>query len=173
MFFPPVPNSFIYSCGYLGWRDVLWGYRRELVSWEFVVGFAEFCVSNGSACTQEIDMVCLGLTDIQEIEAKLCSLAESETDILEVGPKEKWLYVGLKWLFEHKYDVADPLGLVELMYEDFDFPVEMECFVRYMPPLDGYNPKEYSDDQNLDRIFLNWNDYLAKVGCALGQSNRA
>lgn len=68
MYFPTVQNSFIYNCLCLCWRDVLWGYKRKLVDWEFVVGIADFYVSNGSVDPLEVDLICMGELDIQEIE---------------------------------------------------------------------------------------------------------
>ncbi|MEN5095206.1 DUF2247 family protein [Pseudomonas protegens] len=160
MYFPEIPNSFIYSCTFLCWRDVLWGYQRKLIGWEFVVEIADFYVSNGSVNSLEVDLICFGKLDIQEIESTLYSLAEHEDESLGLESQKKWLFIALKWLFENKDNVADPLGVVELIYEDFDFPFEIESFVRYMPPQDGYKPGEHSSQQNIERLFCNWQSYL-------------
>lgn len=63
-------------------------------------------------------------------------------------------------MYENQRHVVDPLGSVELVYEDFDFPTEIENFVRYMPAQGGYKPEEYTDQQNIDRLFCNWQEYL-------------
>ncbi|WP_124355248.1 DUF2247 family protein [Pseudomonas chlororaphis] len=168
MYFPVIPYSFIYNCVRLCWRDVLWGYEHKLVGWEFIVGIANFRVSNGSVEPLEIDLVCLGEFDIREIEIGLCSLAGSEERPSVVDSRMKWLFVALKWLFENKNEIADPLGEVELIYEDFDFPSEIESFVRYMPPLDGYKPEEHSAQQNLERLFFNWHSFLEESARKFG-----
>lgn len=166
MYFPMVPSSFIYNCIYLCWRDVLWVYERKLVGWSFVVEMADFYVSNGAANPLEVDLICLGELDIQEIEKKLYSLAEQEDESLGLDSKKKWLFIALKWIFENMGDFLDPLGMVELIYEDFDFPFEIENFVRYMPPQDGYKPAEHTTQQNVDRLFCNWQSYLEGVAGA-------
>lgn len=163
MYFPVVPNSFIYNCMRLCWRDVLWGYERKLVDWKFVVEIADFYVSNGSANPLEVDLIFLGELDIQEIEIKLHFLVEQEEELLGLDSKKKWLFIALKWLFENKDRVADPLGEVEMIYEDFDFPLEIESFVRYMPPQDGYKPEEHTAQENIERIFCNWQSYLESM----------
>ncbi len=163
MYFPMVPNSFIYSCVDLCWRDVRWGYERRLVGWKLVVEFADFNVSNGSVESLEIDLICLGEIDIREIEEKMYLLSEQEKETLAFTSKQKWLFITLKWLYENQRHVVDPLGSVELVYEDFDFPTEIESFVRYMPARGGYKPEEYTAQQNIDRLFCNWREYLERM----------
>lgn len=96
MYFPMEPNSFIYSCVDLCWRDVLWGYERGLVDWRFIVEFADFNVSNGSVEPLEIDLICLGEIDIREIEGKMYLLSEQEKETLAFTSKQKWLFIALK-----------------------------------------------------------------------------
>lgn len=163
MYFPEIPNSYIYSCKCLCWQDVAWGYEHKLVNWEFVVGMAEFRVSNGSTNNLEVDLICLGRGDIQEIEWKVSSLAEREQGFEGLDAKKKWLFIALKWSFENKSNIKDPLGVVELIYEDFDFPPEIESFVRYMPPSDGYKPEKHSFESNLERLFSNWAGYIDRT----------
>lgn len=77
------------------------------------------------------------------------------------------MYIAIKWLFENKDNTADPLGAVELIYEDFDFPSEIEGFVRYMPPQDGYRPEDHSAQQNAERLFCKWHGFLESVADTL------
>lgn len=163
MYFPVIPNSFICTCVSLCWRDVAWGYERKLVDWRFIVDVAEYFVSRGSVDTLESEILSLGELDIEEIERKLYSLADNEGDRHDSNSQEKWLYIALKWVFENKDDLSDPLGMVELIYADFDYPMEMENFVRYMPCQDGYKPEEHTAQQNIERIFYNWYSYLESV----------
>jgi hypothetical protein len=39
-------------------------------------------------------------------------------------------------------------------------PSASTSFVRYLPPVDGYEPQAHTQDENLDRLFRNWGDYL-------------
>ncbi|AAO56692.1 conserved hypothetical protein [Pseudomonas syringae pv. tomato str. DC3000] len=163
MHFPMVPDLFIYDCVFLCWRDTLWGYERGLVGWDFVVGLANFSVSKGASHPWELELIFLGEFEVQEVEKKLRSLAEQEDERLGLDSQKKWLFIALKWLFENKNNIDDPLGVVELIYEDFGFPFEIEGFVRYMPSQDGYKPEENTSQQNIERIFCNWQSYLKRM----------
>lgn len=163
MYYPVIPYSFIYENACLCWRDVLWGYLHNLVDWKFVVGIADYHVSSGSYEMLEVDLICLGGTDIQEIESKLHVLGRKDSGVIRIDSKSKWLFVALKWVYENKEDYLDPLGEVELLYEEFDFPSEVEGFVRYMPLADDCNHKDSGRKGNLKKIFNCWSDYLNRM----------
>ena len=80
---------------------------------------------------------------------------ESEYDETKVG--EKWLYLVLDWVFENKDSFSDPLGMVEQIYADFDYPELIATFVGYMPA------NEFllgSLELNEARLYKKWKDYL-------------
>lgn len=52
----------------------------------------------------------------------------------------RWLYLQLKAAFERRNELADPLGVVEEIYADFDYPPTVEPLVRYMPLRPGDEP---------------------------------
>ena len=39
---------------------------------------------------------------------------------------------------------------VEVIYADFDYPYEIESFIKYMPPSDGYDPSTHSQIENIN-----------------------
>ncbi len=63
---------------------------------------------------------------------------------------EKWLYIILLDLFNKRKELDDPLGRVEEIYENFDYPEEIESFVRYMPVSDDYDPSKHTNDENIN-----------------------
>ena len=68
-------------------------------------------------------------------------MAEGESAANDTEIQESWLYAILTWVYEHRDKLPDPLGIVEELYADFDYPPEISSFVRYMPPSDNYEPK--------------------------------
>jgi hypothetical protein len=80
--------------------------------------------------------------------------------------RKKWLYVVLKRLYEERDQFPDPLGLVEEIYAAFDYPEEMEDFVRWMPA-----KQPVADERSgLARIEQNWRSYLERTATALQES---
>lgn len=60
-------------------------------------------------------------------------------------------------------EVDDPLGEVEEIYSDFDYPEEMENFVRYMPASNGYDQTRHTLEENNRRLFESWERYLSNA----------
>ena len=61
----------------------------------------------------------------------------------------------------NRKNLVDPLGLVEQVYADFDYPDFMAEFVRYMPPV-GYDPRFLTDAENHDLLISKWDLFLSK-----------
>lgn len=77
----------------------------------------------------------------------------------------KWLYLQLKAAYENRQDLHDPLGVVEEIYADFDYPPALEGFVRYMPLQPGKEPGEAA-------LFERWARFLRDERDALTEAFR-
>lgn len=165
--FPEIPHSFIYNCKFLSWADILWAYEKNLVNLGFLIGYADHHVSSGLYDPLEFEIILQSALDTEIIENLSKSLAKKEGDKKLSKSKEKWIFIALKWIFENKTTYTDPLGEVESIYEDFDYPLEIESFVRYMPPANDYNPKKHNTTENIKKLFQNWSDYLERKSSAL------
>lgn len=84
-------------------------------------------------------------------------LAKLENQISENIIREKWLFIILEHLYEHKNQYNDPLDLIELIYSDFDYPEIISNIIRYMP-MEG--PDLGSVELNEARLYKNWEKYL-------------
>ncbi|ELY2515442.1 DUF2247 family protein, partial [Cronobacter malonaticus] len=40
------------------------------------------------------------------------------------------------------------------------YPEKIESFVRYMPSTGGYDPSKHTAEENIQRLYSNWKDYL-------------
>lgn len=69
--------------------------------------------------------------------------------------KHLWLYLILAWLFENRHKISDPLGEIEKLYADFNYPEEIQGLVRYMPAEDGPVGEE--------GIISRWREYVTKT----------
>ena len=71
--------------------------------------------------------------------------------------QEKWAYLVLAWVYEHRNDYSEPLAVVEEVYAYFDYPEKISAFVRYMP-------SEAADlgslELNIARLYERWEAYL-------------
>lgn len=54
------------------------------------------------------------------------------------------------------------LEKVSEIYADVGYPAEMEEFIPYMPPTNGYDPSKYSEDENNLRLIVLLDKFLEK-----------
>lgn len=167
MYFPDIQISYLYNFNFILWQDVFWAYDHSLVNDEFVVGLANLHLENGDYHDLELDLALM--SDSFEIRECLNKISDASClDSSVLNSKSKWIFIALKWLFEKRHDIEDPLSKVELMYEDFDFPEEIESFVRYMPSSDSYQTQQHTLLENQDRLYGLWAEYIEKTEVLLG-----
>lgn len=155
-----IPYSFVREHIGLSWRDALWGYEHQLIGWSVIVDLATERLGAGSDDPLEIELASLTKMETYQVGDLLRKLASASPEENVVIAQRKWLYLLLALLFENKENVPDPLGEVETIYADFDYPPEIEGFVRYMPVTDAYDPSAHTKDQNENRLFGKWREYL-------------
>ncbi|MEQ1343763.1 DUF2247 family protein [Acinetobacter seifertii] len=158
----PIPADFINEKVNLSWCDIKWGYEKNLLTSEIPIKKAENIVLTEIYTKAELELSFLIPSESDDITPfihELCpSFKEDEYAIIS----QKWLYVILSWLWMNRASFEDPLDKVESIYTDFDYPVEMDSFIKYMPLTDGYDPSLYSYTENTNRLMKNWESYLQK-----------
>lgn len=156
----PIPYSFVRGRLRLSWRDALWGYEHQMIGWSAIVDLATDRLCAGSNNPLEIELAGLTKMETYQVGDLLRKLASPLSEEDSALAQRKWLYLFLAWLFENRTSVPDPLGEVEIIYADFDYSSEIESFVRYMPIIDGYDPSAHTKDENENRLFEKWQEYL-------------
>lgn len=154
-----IPLQFAQRKFPLNWMDFLWAYKRNLLTWKDLIQAAIDRVGNGSDNELEIELAAVDkqsvwkVSELAEALVNQCSNSDEES-------KQKWLLLCLSWTYENREKLADPLGAVEDIYADFDYPSAIESFVRFLPPSDGYVPAQYSQEENCRRLMMNWEEFL-------------
>ncbi|HVZ38834.1 MAG TPA: DUF2247 family protein [Candidatus Kapabacteria bacterium] len=155
-----IPYDFICRSVDIDWQDILFGLENELISSTVAIEQATVILNNSGRYEPDIVDVasCSPADPIIELVARL---ARREQPRPEGNVREKWLYIILAWLYDHRHSIADPLSMVEEVYADFDYPEEVAPFVRYMPMV---GPDLGSREANEERMVGNWKAYLDRTG---------
>lgn len=141
-------------------EDLGYGFERSFLKPVDIVTLATHEVACGSD-----DDVLLALASLLRDES---SQAPEVLELLDDpervhDPREsarKWLYLRLRAAYDERQRLSDPLGIVEEIYADFDYPPTVAPFVRYMPLRPG-------DEPGTGPLMGRWRDYLVSEGTAL------
>jgi hypothetical protein len=156
-----IPLQFVQSKFSLNWGDCLWAYKRELLTWKDLIRVALERVENGSSNELEIELANVGKDSVWKV-SELAQALTQQCENSEETSKQKWLFLCLAWAYENRGKISDPLGEVEAIYADFDYPSSIESFVRFLPPLHGYDPSHFSQEQNYQHLMTQWSEFLLK-----------
>jgi hypothetical protein len=141
-------------------EDLGYGFERGFLKPADVVALATHEVGRG---VDDDVVVALGSLLRDEV-GRVPEVLELLDDPERVhDPREsarKWLYLQLKAAYDERERLSDPLGVVEEIYADFDYPSAVASFVRYMPLRLG-------DEPGAGPLMDRWRDYLAGEGLAL------
>jgi len=154
-----IPYRFLRNRTRMSWRDVRFGLVNELLEPQAPVELAVDQVSERAESSEALLQLAGAGKDEPTLEL-VEQLADHEPPRSEDEIRDKWLYLVLAWIYEHRDDYPDPLQLVEEVYADFGYPEQIAKFVRYMP-MEG--PDLGSREANERRLFERWKRYLAEV----------
>jgi len=152
-----IPYDFVQSrLGRPSWQDVLFGLQNELLDPAATQALAIAELDHADANDELIELA--SLEPGEPVAHHVERLAEREAPQPQSSIAERWLYLTLAWLFDHRDSLPDPLGSVETVYAEFDYPEGIAGFVRYMPS-DG--PDLGDRKLNEERMLGTWQAYLS------------
>jgi hypothetical protein len=134
-------------------EDLRLGLSLGLVSPPTAVRTARDLVAAGSADQVLHDVAELAPDDVPAVRSMLRASDPNDADLFPPQAVRKWTYLELKAAYELRTRLQDPLGVVEEIYADFDYPARVASFVRYMPVPPGAATGE-------DALYDRWVAYL-------------
>jgi len=134
-------------------EDLQYGLEHGFLNSESVIKLATFAVRDGTDDPVMQGLAALLSEEQDQVPGVLMALDDPERFHDPRDTARKWLFLELAAVYNDRGELADPLGLVEQLYADFDYPPAVAPFVRYMPlPLDA----EHGQGPLLQR----WREYL-------------
>jgi len=134
--------------------EVLHGYRAGWIDDRAVVEIALDALKTGRPLSAEEEELALLLpgdeTRVPEILDRIEAKHQPDAEAAAV-----WRFLALACLWEKRDSFPDPLEVVEMLFADFDYPSEMEPFVRLMPAPPGAEPGSHGIENR-------WQSYLSE-----------
>lgn len=152
------------------WLTLYVGLELGQIKYTDITNYAvEFLTNHPDTSSQNVIQLAWGEGDFDYKSLLVNILNESNFNDLYLGAdiwqfeKRKWRFGILAYLkMKHLDDFEELLNKVTEVYADFNYPEDMDSFINYLPPKDGFNPSQYSKDENLVRLINLFNDFLNK-----------
>lgn len=148
--------DYICSNSKITWRDIRYGIERKYLQSKAAIEHARKLVFESDECGEKIfELASLSFEEssVPLLDEIVETLAESDSEELN----DKWLFLILKWVYEHKEEFNDPLTIVEYIYSDFDAPYQIANLIRYNS---SDEPDLGSKELNEARMIKKWGNYI-------------
>ncbi len=145
----------------MNWYDILFAIQNDYLSIEAAIEHAIKEIEKNVDYSDAVyNIASISPNDVyakDDVVKYMFQLIEMVSDDDKCKTNDKILFVLLKWVFKFKEKYVDPLRVVEIIYDDFNYPISMKYFVRYEP-----SPYTIigSLEENIKRLYSNWQDYL-------------
>jgi hypothetical protein len=160
----PLTANFVLESAHVTWAEVVWAYKLGLIGWRTLKEFAQAALQSTPEDDELLQLASVRKEDASKAEGLARQLASRGPELDETTAQKKWLYLLLKRLYENRSSVADPFGLVEHVYADFEYPQELEGFVRWMPATEAVSTLE----EGAARMDRKWRTYLEECASKFG-----
>lgn len=139
------------------WQDICYGLIHKCITIDVAEQHCNEMIMTGVSLSQEYDTI-LSSLDENEIFRCVQSLAGKEKAVFHHDElSQKWLFVILLWVYEHRNEYGDPLMAAQVICDDFGSPPKVTSFVWHMLPQNVDNDTIKARDV---QMMANWRDYI-------------
>jgi hypothetical protein len=162
----PIPIKSVADLPPLTWSDIAFGYSKRFLGWRTPIEIAVKSIKEGRTDADILGLASIDKSETWKVGELLQRLAAKEGHQDASSIQGKWLFILLLWLYDNREQFSDPLQEVEEVYADFGYPDIISGFVRFLPPSDGYDPKFHTKEENQQRLYRHWEEYLERSAWA-------
>lgn len=153
----------------LNWSMIYYGINTNQLKLEVAQEF----VSRKLECNQQLleeEMELLWKIDDKEKVLDLIKkvLNQKKVENISYQSKEKVLVALVIELRRHKKDISELLEKIDMLYEDLEYPSEMDGFISYMPMEENDSTKNISEHERYRVILKNIDDFINQKATKYG-----
>jgi hypothetical protein len=146
---------------FIDWDVLYYGIQNDIIAPETAIDYASACLENkqDEGNPNIIDSLILEDSSKNNALDLLKKIKQNKTP--DSFCKRILRYLILDSVRENISNSNDLLDFVEMVYADFDYPEDMNSFIKYMPVSDDYKPSLHTEGENLKRLYLNFDKFMA------------
>lgn len=146
---------------HIDWGTLYVGYKLHLLKEEDISDYAVEFITHSETDDTNIIQLAMHRSNI-DFENLLKELSDLNTMACQFEVR-KWRISVLSQLKKaYQDDREELLRKVSEAYADFNYPEDMDYFINYLTPLDGYNPSKHTKNENITRLINLFYEFLIK-----------
>lgn len=115
------------------WQELLFGLKNNIIGIEDVVNYSNNIISDNIKDFEDImEILIVDNNEVEDIVRKLALKEEKQNDDDIVS---EWVFSIIYYL--HSTTTNNIYDMIDDIYCEFDYPLEISCLVSYMPKEDG------------------------------------
>lgn len=146
----------------LDWSIVYYGINNEILSIDIAQEFVCRKLEHDEQMSEEeleLSWNSNNRLDVLELIKKILDIQENVDERIEKA-KDKIRIAIIIYLRDTEKDATRLLAQIDIIYEDFDYPVDMENFISYMPINDEYIPSNHTFEDNRNYLLSKLDDFI-------------
>lgn len=157
---PLNPLSMVFTYEYvtnlvpLNWSDILFAIENNFLAHQTAIEHALEAVQKNENVPEEVfELACMLKREAEfpyDVYQLVNKLATSQNSDNYSDSREKFLYVSLNWVYEHKDDYCNPIEVVDILCDDINYPDEVKNLISFMPTSES---ETNSSNSTTERLF--------------------
>ena len=148
-------NSFL-----INWTILYYGIENNLIAPETAINYASICLEKNQDEDNSVIIDLLISEDLQKDKVLNLLKKINETNLPDCFCKKVLRYLILDAARNNLPNTNALLEFAEEVYADFDYPEDMNGFIKYMPVSDNYKPSLHTEEENLKRLCYNFDEFM-------------
>ncbi|PAE08368.1 hypothetical protein CHI12_06635 [Terribacillus saccharophilus] len=152
------------------WRTIFTGFKMHILKSEDITNYAvEYLTIHPETENENIIQLAWGGHQLDSDSLLSNILQDYYNSDLNIE-NDEWHIEKRKWRFciltllkiKYQDNSEELLNIITEVYADFNYPEDMDSFINYLTPKDGYDPSKYSKEENVSRLISLFNEFLDK-----------
>lgn len=146
----------------LNWGDILFAIENNFLVHQTAIKHAQEAVQENENVPETVFELAFLLKceaefpyDVYQLVNKLAISQNSDNS----DSREKFLYVSLNWVYEHKDDYSNPIEVIDILCDEINYPDEVKNLISFMPSSES---KKNSSVSATEQLFGRLLEYLEK-----------
>jgi len=155
-----IPYEYASDAVDLNWSDLSLAIEHGLLCHQAAIEHAKIQLEGDDYLQEVLDLACLSPEEVvfsHSIHPFIDELAKKISEEDKRNSVDKWMFILLKWVYDHKDDFDDPFEITTIICGNFGYPDNITHFAWKYAPIRG---SDLGSTKNVERAYQQWREFI-------------